>query len=144
MNNVLNLGDYRFTRANTRDPFKFSKDCRHKHLTLDSNGEIVKCDDCKAQVGAFWALQMIVASWDDWYSKLQRARDDAQKVASSQVVLKAALVVQDAWRSRTMAPTCPHCQKAILATDGFGRSRVNKEMELARRKRAASSEDSGV
>lgn len=135
MSNVINLGEYRFTRTNTRDPFTKPKDCQHKHITLNAHGEIVTCDDCGKQIGAFWALQEIVAGWDEWYRKLESARKDVADTASKQVVLRAALRVEQSWRSRTMVPTCPHCGVAILPTDGFGRSHINKERELARRHR---------
>lgn len=94
--NVINLGEYRFTKANTRSMWK-TKDCQHLHLTLDAHGEVVTCDDCSKQVGAFWA------------------------------------------RRHNSAPVCPHCRVAILPEDGFGQcGSTNKEMEVARRKRAAS------
>jgi hypothetical protein len=57
---------------------------------------------------------------------------------SAEFEAMAAQVVESAWRSRSMVPVCPHCSEAIFATDGLGRSQVNKQM--AERRRAAAIE----
>lgn len=140
MSNVVNLGEFRFSKTDTNSYGLKTGDCQHKHLTMNAHGETVTCDDCKMQVSAYWALGYFVSNWDRWTRELARQRDELHELAGKQVTLKAALDVERAWRSRTMAPTCPHCHAAILPTDGFGRFRTNKEMEVARRKARASRE----
>lgn len=135
--NVVDLGEYRFSHINTKSFLPKPKECQHKQLTLDSNGDVVTCDSCGKQVGTFWALGKMAAHWHEWWQRLQRRGEEASAIEGRQVVLRAALVVEKAWRKKNMAPCCPHCSMAILPEDGFGeRASVNKEMEMARRKRA--------
>lgn len=112
--------------------------CKHVQVTLDDEGGIVTCDACGKQLDAYLTLRRMCEKWEAHSRDIASARERLREEASGTVVLRAALRVQDAWRSRTMLPTCPHCHKAIAPEDGFGSSgSVNKEMELARRKRGA-------
>ena len=126
---VVEIGDFRLTRERRT----LLAGCQHKQLTLDDEGEFVKCDDCKTQVGNYAALRMLVERW-----ALLQARVDSQRAAIADaavktVELRAAQRVEKAWRSRSMVPACPHCHEAIFTTDGLGGSMVNKDIAIRRR-----------
>jgi ribosomal protein S27E len=109
--------------------------CEHKKVTLDDNGGIVTCDDCGRQLDAYLTLRRMCAKWDEHKRELDAYRDRLAREAEGSMVLRAARQVEKAWRSRSMAPICPHCGQAILPQDGFGTAGfVNLQMELHRRK----------
>ncbi len=124
MSNVIQIEDMRLTRSSRYHPLT---ECNHMHLTMDGEGEIVTCDDCKKQISAFWALQMLSDQYRKASEKLDRKYKEQIAVESKTVHLKAAQKVEEAWRSRTMVPTCPHCAEPIFPNDGFGRHQINKQ-----------------
>lgn len=133
--NVVELGDYRFTHKRRH---RYPKpECEHKRVELDDNGDIVMCLDCGKQVSAYHALRMLTEHWGEVQSKIasKQARADGAHVKA--IHLLAARKVEEAWRSRTMVPFCPHCGEGISATDGFGAGLINKEIDSARRARKA-------
>lgn len=132
--NVVQFGDIYFKARGRRAVWEQDR-CAHTHLTLDSNGDIVLCDDCGKQVSAFWALQKIVDQWGRHANAIERRQERLNEEVKSVVHLIAAKKVERAWRSRKMVPTCPHCHEPIFPEDGFGGSMVNKE--IAKRRRAA-------
>lgn len=132
MSNVIQIESMRITR----DSRLFRpKECAHKQLTLDNQGDIVMCDDCGKQVSAYWALCMLAEEYSKAAAKLTARAERQIEVEKKTLHLKAAQKVEMAWRSRTMAPTCPHCSEAIYPTDGFGSAMINKE--IADRRRAS-------
>lgn len=134
MTQVLEIGELRIRREQRRRV----EGCQHKHFTVDPDGDIVTCDQCGKQISAMYALTLLVEEWDCANRRLDADRAaHAEKMAKG-VHLRAAQRVEEAWRSRTMVPVCPHCREAILPTDGFGGSCVNREMALRRRQVAKS------
>ena len=117
--------------------------CVHLKVTLDDEGGIVTCDACGKQLDPYITLRRMCEKWEDHARQTRLAREKINEDAKAIITLRAAKLIQEAWRSRTMIPTCPHCHEAILPEDGFGNSRVNREMELRRRavKRSASPTD---
>lgn len=107
--------------------------CSHQRLTLNDDGEFVSCDDCHGRVDNYEALRLLVAHW----SRLQaQITADLLRIAEAESVaieMRAAQRVERAWRSRSMAPTCPHCCEAILPTDGFGGAMVSRAIAARRR-----------
>jgi hypothetical protein len=131
MSNVTDIEQLRITRKNSLNR---QDECQHQHMTMDFNGETVTCDDCGKALSAFWVLNRFT-------EQFRRAREaltarQAALAASEQKTLhlRAAQEVEQAWRSRTMVPTCPHCNEAIFAGDGFGRSTMSRDMAERRRK----------
>lgn len=102
-------------------------------FTIDTTGDIVTCDQCGRQISAMYALSLLVDEWDRSMSKLQASQAQHTAELAKGVHLRAAQRVEKAWRSRTMAPVCPHCREPILATDGFGSINVSREIALRRR-----------
>ncbi|MCA8447568.1 MULTISPECIES: hypothetical protein [Burkholderia cepacia complex] len=132
MSNVIHIDEMRLTK---QQRFRFGKDagCKHLNLTMDDEGDIVTCDDCGKQVSAFWALKMLSEYYQKAMGKLARREQVQSEVEQRTIHLKAAQAVEKAWRSRTMVPTCPHCNEGISPSDGFGRSMVNKMIDERRR-----------
>lgn len=127
---IVAIDDFRIKRERGR----VLDGCQHKQLTLDDEGGIVMCDDCGRQVDNYVALSLLV---ERWWRLQERAERRAREIAAAEaktVGLRAAQRVEQAWRSRTMVPTCPHCSEAIFADDGFGSSMANRELALRRRR----------
>ncbi len=129
---VVAIEDLRIAR---RQRLPGEKECAHRRIVLDDNGEIVKCSDCGVQVSPFWALKMLTSVWSDAQRKLKASREQLQADRETILHLTAARKAEEAWRSRTMVPVCPHCSRGILTTDGFGASLMTKKLELAWREK---------
>lgn len=131
MSHIINFDDMRVTLM--RKKRIGSSGCQHLKLTFDDEGQTVVCDDCGKQVTAYWAFQMLVLRYDISMQKLAARQKIFEEAKLADVSLLAARKVQEAWRSRTMVPTCPHCGRGISAHDGFGGFAINKKMEARRR-----------
>ncbi len=129
MNNIIQIGDFALTRNRDRH-FQRNGACRHQHVTCDDVGEIVTCDDCGKQVSPYWALGYFSQVWEREMSKITEREKQLAEDQAKSIHLLAAQKVEKVWRSRTMVPSCPHCQRGILASDGLGSTRINKAMEL--------------
>lgn len=132
MDNVIQFADVAFRAKGKR--YDWDKDrCPHKNLTLDDNGEIVTCDDCNRQIGAYWAVRHITELWSQHSRTMERRAAEINKQITENVSLLAARRVERAWRSRKMVPVCPHCHEPIFAEDGFGGSSIDKQIAKRRR-----------
>jgi hypothetical protein len=132
MTNVVEFGEFKVTLERRK---LYGKQCKHMNITLDANGEFVKCDDCHETISAWYALQTLVEWWDVAEKNLAAKQVRQQEVESKTIHLKAAQRVEAAWRSRSMVPTCPHCREAIFPEDGFGGSATNREIAVRRRQK---------
>lgn len=116
--------------------------CTHINVTLDDEGGIVTCDACGKQLDAFLTLRRMCEIWGDHARRMETKAKKLEEESKAQIVLRAAIRIQNAWRGRKLFSTCPHCRAAIFPEDGFGESMINKEIELRRRevtkKKAAS------
>lgn len=133
MSNVIDIDELRFTRD--KRIVRPREECAHRHMTLDEEGQFVKCDDCGVQLSPYWVLNRMLDGYDRALSKIA-ARE--QRIATAQeegVHLLAARRLERVWRSRTMVPACPHCGEGIGPKDDFGGTCINKA--LYERRRAA-------
>ncbi|OZI38993.1 hypothetical protein CEG14_05510 [Bordetella genomosp. 1] len=131
---VVDIGDLRVARGMSRRPIST---CRHLHLAYDTNERRVYCQDCESDVEPFDAFLQLVERHHALDAKAQQLREDAAHTLTS----RAAKRMDEAWRSRNMAPVCPHCTSVILPEDVVnGLSMTNKEWELRRRAALASKE----
>jgi len=126
---VIEIGEFRLKREQNWK----REGCQHVRLTLEDEGEIVMCDDCGKQVGNYAALRMLVERWSKLQERVDAKQRSIAEAAEKTISLRAAQRVEKAWRSRSMTPTCPHCNEAIFPEDGFGGSAVNREIALRRR-----------
>jgi ribosomal protein S27E len=134
MSNVIDIDALRVARKSAY--VRAASDCRHMHVALDDNGDVVKCDDCGLQLSAYWALGHFVEYYQRAIAKLTSGQNALREAQEQGVHLIAARRVEKAWRSRTMVPTCPHCSEPIFPQDGFGRSAVNRAIAERRRQAA--------
>lgn len=131
MSNVIDIEELRFTRD--KRIVRPREECEHKHMTMDDHGQFVRCDDCKVQLSPFWVLSRMLDQYERALSKIA-GREQRQSEAERRTVhLRAAQIVERAWRSHTTVPTCPHCGEGIRATDGFGHSAINRSIDERRR-----------
>jgi len=131
MSNVIEIGDFSFARASKR--YGIGAGCHHQRMTLELDGEIVRCRDCKAQVTAWWALNLILQAYEREMSKLASNRAQIADERKQIIHLIAARKVERAWKSKDMVPTCPHCRRGILPTDGLGDAQIHRQIDKARR-----------
>lgn len=130
---VVQIEDLRVARGLTRRPVS---SCRHKRLVYDDKERRIWCSDCETEVDAFDAFVGLVEVFDGGIKKLQRDRAALAEAEKFQVRSRAAKVLDEAWRSRTMAPLCPHCMEAILPEDvAGGVASASKQLVDAKRKR---------
>jgi len=131
MSNVIDIDALRVARKSRY--VRPVGECRHMHVTLDDNGDIVKCDDCGVQLSAYWAIGHFVEYYQRAIAKLTHAQNQLNQAQEQGVHLIAARRVERAWRSRTMVPACPHCGEGIGPKDGFGSTCINKAIYERRR-----------
>ena len=130
---VVDIGDMRVSRGITRRPV--SK-CAHVNLVYDSTERRIWCSDCERDMDPFDAFESLVSRWNEALVGLKSRAAEVADAERRSLRRRAAKVMDEAWSSRSMAPTCPHCDKAILPEDVVrGVGMVNVEMELRRRKK---------
>ncbi|MFA1584734.1 hypothetical protein ABZR37_03875 [Achromobacter ruhlandii] len=79
---------------------------------------------------AFDAFLQLVERHHHLDAKAEKLREDAAHT----VISRAAKRMDAAWRSKTMAPLCPHCTKAIMPEDVVnGVGMTSKDWEVRRR-----------
>ena len=133
---VTALGDWLFTHRPERFKRWRKEGCPHHRLTIDDEGEIITCDDCKAQVSAYWALLSCLEQIKETRHSLRVRKEILKEQSEKTLHLRASQVVESAWRSRSMVPTCPHCGRGIKPEDGFGGSMIHRTLDDAARERA--------
>lgn len=130
--NIIHVGDFALRRQHKAYVLK-KDECPHRRVVLDDNGGIVKCDDCGVQLSAYWAICMLTEVWEKAQAKLAREKLAVAEDKNASIHLIAARAVEKAWRSRSMVPSCPHCNRGIGPHDHFGATMVNAKMEQRRR-----------
>lgn len=124
---VVDIGDLRVARGLSRRPAPV---CRHLQLAFDTAERRIYCMDCQSDVEAFDAFVQLIERHHYLDEKAERMRRDAAHT----VISRAGKQMDQVWRSRTMAPACPHCKAAILAEDvADGIPTVSKDLEVRRR-----------
>lgn len=132
--NVVEIGELRLARVKA-DYTRRHEGCQHRLLQMDDVGEVVTCKDCKAQVSAYWALNLLREYWREHSLKVNRTLAAAQEERGAVLHLTAAKKVEKAWRNKTMVPGCPHCDRGIFPEDGLGGSMVMRRFEVGLRER---------
>ena len=130
---VVQIEDLRVARGLTRRP---GSSCKHKKLVYDDKERRIWCSDCEAEVEPFDAFIGIVEVFSAGMNSLKRRRSELDEAEKFQIRSRAAKVMDEAWRSKKMAPLCPHCMTAILPEDvASGVSSTSKALVVAARKR---------
>lgn len=135
--NVLEIDNFRVKFGR---PKRKHSDCSHNSLIYNTADRRIWCEDCETTIdnfSAFMRIRDIWASADDEIRRREQAVQEAEKHA---ILSRAAKAVDKAFRQRGHVPVCPHCSHALLPEDVLRLDRgqmVSKEIEIARRKRAA-------
>ena len=74
-----------------------------------------------------WALRMYFTQHQAVEERLKAERERLNDDLGKAILHRAALAVQSAWRRLKFVPTCPHCSKPILPSDGFGKSATRQK-----------------
>lgn len=136
---VVDIGDLRVARGMSRRPVSV---CKHHQLVYDRQERRIWCEECETDIEPFDAFTMLVEHFHSAEVKHDERERRIQEAEEHSLLSRAAKVVDEAWRSRRMAPCCPHCRGALLPEDfanGIG-SRVGLEMARAARARAKAQE----
>lgn len=130
---VVDLGELRIKRGKAR---RTKGTCKHLNLTYDLDERRIWCDDCQSTVEPFDALLILTESYDRACKRLDRREKAIEEAEQFSLRSRASKVIDEAWRSKTMAPNCPHCSRTILPEDVIkGVSMTSKEFELKRRQK---------
>ena len=129
---VVDLGDIRVARGLSRRPFSI---CEHRNMVYDQKERRIWCKDCERNVEPFDAVVAIAEQMDHANKRLLDRAKAIKSAEAHSLISRAAKAADKAWREKSMAPACPHCQRGILPEDALNFSSVNKEWEVARRKR---------
>lgn len=131
---VIDIGDVRVARGFSRRPYSA---CRHRSLVYDANERRIWCKDCEQDIEPFDGFRIVAEQATAFSDAMDRREQAVEKAEAHSLISRAAKAVDDAWRSRKIAPCCPHCAKPILPEDFAGGVRSGSSVELERRRRAA-------
>lgn len=131
--NVIQIGELLIRRRQEKHTYLKDERCHHRKMTWDDNGQIVTCDACGIQLSPYWALHQLAHFYDKEMSKLKARAEQLEQDKSHNLHLIAAKKVEAVWRSRNMAPCCPHCGRGILPEDKLGDAQTRRDFELRRR-----------
>lgn len=129
--NVVQIEDLRVARGLTRRP---ASSCRHKKLVYDDKERRIWCSDCESEVEPFDAFVGLCEVFSAGINSLNRRRREVEEAEKFALRSRAAKVMDEAWRSTSMAPLCPHCNEALMPEDvAKGVARASKSLIIARR-----------
>ncbi|MHC2016276.1 hypothetical protein [Methylobacterium sp. CM6247] len=137
---VIDLASVRVEWGRNQNP---KAKCAHKSLVYNEGESRVWCQDCERTVENFDAFMVIARSFQAMIAEVRRKNAKADEAMTATVNRRAAKEMERTWNAK-MGVVCPHCRDVLLPEDiEKGTSSFSREMELARRARAAKSEGSG-
>lgn len=130
---VINLADVR-----VRYGFPAGPSCVHHDLTYCTSERRIWCNGCKRTIDSFDAFMVLARNFHDMLRDVTHRENQLQEALEHNVTSRAAKEVDKLWRSRRLAPCCPHCRAPLLPEDFAGgvRASVSAELERQRRKKA--------
>ncbi len=114
---VVQIDDLRVARGLTRRP---ASSCRHKQLVYDQSERRVWCKDCETDVEPFDAFFGVVQVWEQASNQHKRRERELAATEAFTIISRAAKVMDQAWRKKSMVPLCPHCGDGLLPGDVVG------------------------
>jgi mevalonate kinase len=79
MDNIIKIGN--FTIERKRRTKKNASDlCEHPSISLDDNGDIVKCTECNIQLSAYYILKKVTKEYHKAVKNLQCISDDIKNL----------------------------------------------------------------
>jgi hypothetical protein len=125
---IFNIGDYQLTHSPDNYGEAGVKECLHSNVLAEDAGEIIRCKDCGMQLSAYWLLMKLTKYFADEREYIAAQRAAYKQDQEKGLTLKAAQDVEHAWRSHKYIPQCPHCHEPITPRDGFGNSKLSKNL----------------
>ncbi|MFK4136745.1 hypothetical protein ACI2KR_31430 [Pseudomonas luteola] len=130
---VVQIEDLRVARGRTKRP---ASSCRHRSMVYDAIERRIWCDDCEIEVEAFDAFLALLEVFGAGQKSIEQRKQELAEAEKFQLRMRASKVMDEAWRSQTLTPLCPHCSTAILPDDVVGGlAMTSKQLAMAARKR---------
>lgn len=117
MADIIEIGNYQFKH---KSRFYKTKECNHHHLVLCDDGYHVLCEDCNTSLSAYWVLQRMLNQYRKAVELLELKKEQFNKIKEKDLSLIIAKELEKLLRSKSYAPTCPHCNHVITTKDKFG------------------------
>lgn len=111
---IIDIGDVRVSRGLTR---RHWSSCPHRRMLYDMNERRIWCSDCEREVEPFDAFKMLVEQFDSAQKAIKRREDAVVSAETFKVRMLATKALDEAWRSQTMVPACPHCGFGLFPED---------------------------
>lgn len=132
--NVISIGDWAVEHKRSYGVHNYMMaGCNHNNMVMNDHGQYVDCKDCGKQLSAYWALghmlDRVRSERQRLHAEKERLKDESKKTLH----YRAAVTIERAWRSKSMVPTCPHCKRGILPSDGFGTSLIHRSIDERQR-----------
>jgi len=122
---VIDIGDVRVARGLSRRHYS---SCPHRAMVYDNNERRIWCRDCEKDVEPFDAFENLVKQYDKAHSSLVKRQKEVSEAEKFQIRTIAAKKMDEAWRSRTTVPACPHCGLGLFPEDfKLGPSSLGRE-----------------
>lgn len=129
---VVNIGDVRVARGMTR---RSSSSCPHQNLVYDERERRIWCQDCEKDVEPYDAFVILTKHFHDANSVLEKRQTALKEAEQHKLISLASKVMDEAWRMRSMVPTCPSCGQGIFPEDFKNgvKTKLGKDYATARR-----------
>ena len=128
---VVDIGDIRVARGLSRRPFSI---CKHRRLVFDQHERRIWCKDCETALEAFDAFRLLAEQSHAFLAAVEARERKVSDAESHNVRSLAAKVLDEAWRSRSMVPICPHCRSGLFPEDfKNGVSKMGRDYAAKRR-----------
>lgn len=127
---VVDIGDIRVARGFSR---RSHSSCPHARVVYDKAERRIWCRDCERDVEPFDAYTQLIEQYHRAYDELTTRQAQLVEAEAFQVRTLAAKAMDEAWRSRSTVPACPHCHQGLFP-EHFknGAGKVGREFALAR------------
>lgn len=129
---VVDIGDIRVSRGMSRRPHST---CKHRAMVYDPRERRIWCKDCETDVEPFDAFQLLCEQFDYAAAKIERQRKEVEEAREHNIIRIAAKQMDEKFRRKKMVPACINCGAGIFPEDVPKMGSINREWELARRKR---------
>lgn len=127
---VIDIGDVRVARGLSRRPFS---SCKHRALNYDPQERRIWCKDCEQDIDPFDAFVIVAEQCHGFLESLKRRARQIAEAEAFTARSRAVKALDKIWRSRNMAPCCPHCNRGLLPEDMVRLGSVGVEYERAMR-----------
>jgi hypothetical protein len=128
---VIDIGDIRVSRGLSRRPFSI---CKHRRMVFDQHERRIWCKDCETTLDAFDAFRLLAEQSHAFLASIKDRERQVSEDEKHTTRSRAAKVLDEAWRSRSMVPACPHCRSGLFPEDFTnGVSKMGRDYAAKRR-----------